>query len=300
MAQEKNLKINEYGVFKGRKQIAGETEEEIYALFDLPYIAPELREDRGEIEAAANGRLPTLITLDDIRGDLQMHTTASDGKSSLQDMTKAAQKRGYEYIAITDHSKYVRVAQGLDEERLAQQIEDIARLNEQLDGIQVLKSAEVDILKDGSLDLADDILKELDLVVCSIHAHFKLSQKQQTTRIIRAMDNPYFTILAHPAGRKIGARAPYDVEMEQIMQAALERGCFLELNAHPERLDLNEVYCKMAKEMGLKISIATDAHRRNGLDYMRFGIGQAQRGWLEAEDVLNTRSLKALKSLLKR
>jgi DNA polymerase (family 10) len=300
MAQENDLKINEYGVFEGKKQIAGKAEKEIYALFDLPYIPPELREDRGEIETAASGQLPTLITLDDIRGDLQMHTTASDGKASLHEMAKAAQERGYDYIAITDHSKHVSVAQGLDAKRLAKQLEKIDRLNEQLEGIQVLKSIEVDILKDGSLDLPDDILKELDLTVCSIHSHFKLSEDRQTDRIIRAMDNPYFNIFAHPTGRRLGEREPYKVDLERVMKAALERGCFLELNAHPERLDLNDVSCKMAKDMGVKLSISTDAHRVNELDYMRFGIGQARRGWLETEDVLNTRSWEELQDLLQR
>ena len=300
MALEQDLKINEYGVFKGEDQIAGETEEEIYGIFDLPYIPPELRENRGELEAALEGQLPRMITLEDLRGDLQSHTKASDGKASLKEMAQAAQDRGYEYFAITDHSKYVAVTQGLDAEGLAQQVEEIDRLNGQLDGIVLLKGVEVDILDDGSLDLPDDILKELDLTICSIHSKFDLSREKQTERIIRAMDNPYFNILAHPTGRLIGERAPYDVDMERVMEAAQERGCFLEVNAQPDRLDIHDVYCKMAKEMGLKIAISTDAHSVNELDYLRFGIGQARRGWLEAEDVLNTRSWKELKKLLKR
>jgi DNA polymerase (family 10) len=300
MALEQDLKINEYGVFKGKDQIAGETEEEIYGVFDLPYIPPELRENRGELEAASKGQLPQIITLEDLRGDLQSHTKASDGNASLKEMAQAAQDRGYEYFAITDHSKYVAVTQGLDAEGLARQIEEIDRLNGELDGIVLLKGVEVDILEDGSLDLVDDILKKLDLTICSIHSKFGLSREKQTERIIRAMDNPYFNILAHPTGRLIGERAPYDVDMERVMEAARERGCFLEINAQPKRLDLDDVYCKMAKEMGVKASISTDAHTVNELDYLRFGVGQARRGWLEAEDVLNTRSWKDLKKLLKR
>ena len=300
MALEQDLKINEYGVFKGEDQIAGQTEEEIYDICDLPYIPPELRENRGELEAASNGQLPQMIALEDLRGDLQSHTKASDGNASLKEIAQAAQDRGYEYFAITDHSKYVAVTQGLDAEGLARQIEEIDRLNGQLEGIVLLKGVEVDILEDGSLDLPDDILKELDLTICSIHSKFDLSREEQTERIIRAMDNPYFNILAHPTGRLIGERAPYDVDMERVMEAAQERGCFLEVNAQPDRLDINDVYCKMAKEMGLKIAISTDAHSVNELDYLRFGIGQARRGWLEAEDVLNTRSWKELRKLLKR
>jgi DNA polymerase (family 10) len=300
MALEQDLKINEYGVFQGEDQIAGETEEEIYGIFDLPYIPPELRENRGELEAASKGQLPQMITLEDLQGDLQSHTKASDGNASLKEMAQAARDRGYEYLAITDHSKYVAVTQGLDAEGLAQQIEEIDRLNERLDGIVLLKGVEVDILEDGSLDLPDDILKELDLTICSIHSKFDLSREKQTERIIRAMDNPYFNILAHPTGRLIGERAPYDVDVERVMEAAQERGCFLEVNAQPDRLDINDVYCKMAKEMGLKVAISTDAHSVNELDYLRFGVGQARRGWLEAEDVLNTRSWKELKKLLKR
>jgi len=300
MALEQDLKINEYGVFKGEDQIAGQTEEEIYDICDLPYIPPELRENRGELEAASNGQLPQMIALEDLRGDLQSHTKASDGNASLKEIAQAAQDRGYEYFAITDHSKYVAVTQGLDAEGLARQIEEIDRLNGQLEGIVLLKGVEVDILEDGSLDLPDDILKELDLTICSIHSKFDLSREEQTERIIRAMDNPYFNILAHPTGRLIGERAPYDVDMERVMEAAQERGCFLEVNAQPDRLDINDVYCKMAKEMGLKIAISTDAHSVNELDYLRFGVGQARRGWLEAEDVLNTRSWKELRKLLKR
>ncbi|MGD8625113.1 MAG: DNA polymerase/3'-5' exonuclease PolX [Anaerolineae bacterium] len=300
LALDRGWKVNEYGVFRDEERIAGQTEEEIYALFDLPYIPPELREDRGELAAAREGRLPALVTLDDIRGDLQAHTTGSDGDASLEEMARAAQERGYEYLAITDHSPQVAVAQGLDAKALRQQIDDIDRLNDQLQEITILKAIEVDILEDGTLDLPDDVLARLDLRICSVHSYFDLSREKQTERIIRAMDNPHFNILAHPTGRRIGSRPPYDLDLERVMEAALERGCFLEINAHPERLDLDDVQAKRAKEIGLKLAINTDAHSVAELDVMRFGLGQARRGWLEAGDVLNTRPWPELRKLLDR
>jgi DNA polymerase (family 10) len=300
MALDQDMKINEYGVFRGEERIAGETEEEIYGLFDMPYIEPELREDRGEIDAAQEGDLPQLVTLDDLRGDLQMHTTASDGHNTLEEMVEAAQERGYDYVAITDHSPRVAVAQGLDAEHLAKRIDEIDELNEKLGGIRVLKGIEVDILEDGSLDLPDDVLSRLDVVVASVHSGFGFSRDKQTERILRAMDNPNFHILAHPTGRLINERDPYEVDLEKVMQGALDRGCYLEVNALPNRLDLDDVHARMAKEMGLKLSISTDAHRVSELAYMRFGVGQARRGWLEPDDVLNTRSWRDLHKLLKR
>lgn len=299
IGQGKKLKINEYGVFKGKNRVAGKTEPAVYKEVGLPYIEPELREDRGEIEAAKKKRLPELITLGDIKGDLHAHTKRTDGKHSLKEMAQAAKDKGYEYLAITEHSQRVTVAHGLDARALGKQIEEIDRLNDELEGIRLLKSIEVDILEDGSLDLPDDILKELDFTVCSVHSKFNLSRKRQTERILRAMDNPHFTILGHPTGRMIGEREPYDMDMERIMKAAKDRGCFLELNAHPDRLDLNDRHCKHAKEIGLRVVISTDAHSTNDLDFMRFGVGQARRGWLEPKDVLNTRSWKPLEKLLK-
>lgn len=300
LAQKKKLKINEYGVFKGNERIAGRTETKVFDSVGLPFIAPELRENRGEIEAASKGRLPKLIELDDIRGDLHCHTKASDGHHSLEQMARAAQAKGYEYLAISDHTRHVSVAHGLDSTRLKKQIAAIDRLNEKLGGLVLLKSAEVDILEDGSLDLPDAVLKQLDFTVCAVHYQFDLSRKRQTERVLRAMDNPYFNILAHPTGRLINARAPCDIDLEQVMQAAIERGCFLELNAHPERLDLNDAHCKRAHDIGLRLSIGTDAHGASDLEFMRYGIGQARRGWLEPVDVMNTRSLSALKKLLRR
>jgi DNA polymerase (family 10) len=300
LGQAKHLKINEYGVFRGKKRIAGRREQEIYAQVNLPYIEPELREDQGEIEAAQNHQLPTLITLDDIVGDLHAHTRATDGRNSLEEMAEAAQTKGYQYLAITDHSQRLKVAKGLTAKQLRKQIDAIDRLNAKLDGMVLLKAIEVDILEDGSLDLPDDILKDLDFTVCSVHSTFNLSRRKQTDRMIRAMDNPYCIILGHPTGRLIQKREPYEVDMERLVEAARERGCFLELNAQPERLDPPAIYCKMAKERGLKMAISTDAHNVNDLNLMRFGIDQARRGWLAADDVLNTRSWEELKKLFKR
>jgi len=300
MAVKKNLKINEYGVFKGKKRVAARTEEEVYKEIGLPFIPPELREDRGEIQAAAQARLPELVTLADIRGDLHTHTKRTDGHAGLEEMAEVAQERGYEYLGITEHSKQVTVAGGLDEAELRRHLEAIDRLNETLDQIILLKGIEVDILADGSLDLDDDVLKELDFTVCSVHSKFNLSRDKQTERIIRAMDNRYFSILGHPSGRLINEREPYEVDMEKIIRAAADRGCFLECNAHPDRLDLYDTYLKHAKDLGVKTAISTDAHSVASLHYMRFGIWQARRGWLEAGDVLNTRSWKDLKKILKR
>jgi DNA polymerase (family X) len=297
---KKNLKINEYGVFKGDERIAGKTEKEVYDQVDLPYIEPELRENRGELEAAGKGRLPRLIGLDDLRGDLHAHTTETDGHATLEEMANAAKEYGHDYLAITNHSKKVTMAHGLDAGRLAEEIEEIDQLNGKLSDIVLLKGIEVDILEDGSLDLPDDILKELDIVVCSVHYQRRLSREKMTERVLRAMDNPYINIFAHPTGRLINARDPYDIDLERIIRGARERGCFLEINAHPDRLDLSDVHCKMAKDMGLKLAISTDAHSIADLNLMRYGIDQARRGWLEPDDVINTRDLKQLRKLLKR
>jgi DNA polymerase (family X) len=297
---KKKLKINEYGVFKDNRMVAGRTEEEVYGEVGLPFIPPELREDRGEVEAAQNNSLPALVTLDDIRGDLHVHTNLTDGRASLAEMAEAAKMKGYEYIAVTEHSKHVTVARGMKAGDVLKRNEEIDRLNEKLRRITVLKSMELDILDDGSLDLPDEVLRELDLVVCSVHYKFNLTRDKQTERVIRAMDNPYFNILSHPTGRLINERRPYELDMEKVMQAAKERGCFMELNSHPDRLDLNDMDCRMAKDIGVKIAISTDAHSANDLDFMRFGIGQARRGWLERDDVLNTRSWGEMKKLLKR
>jgi DNA polymerase (family 10) len=298
IARERGLKLNEYGVFAGRARIAGASEDEVYRALGLPCIPPELREDRGEIAAARAGRLPRLIELADLRGDLHVHTRASDGHHSLAEMAQAAQSLGLAYIAITEHSRRLAMARGLDPRRLAEQCEAIDRLNATLQGMVLLKGIEVDILEDGTLDLPDSALAGLDLVVGAVHSRFDLSRTRQTERILRAMDHPRFNLLAHPTGRLIESRAPFDVDMLRIIRHARERGCFLELNAHPERLDLLETHCRIAHEEGVLVAIDSDAHGRDDFANLRFGIGQARRGWLEAADVLNTRPLGELRRLL--
>lgn len=296
---KKDLKINEYGVFHGDERIAGSKEQEVYQQVELPYIEPELRENQGEIEAARENRLPNLLNPGEIRGDLHVHTKATDGRSTLEEVAQVARDMGYEYVAITDHSKHVTVARGLDEGRLSEQIDEIDRLNKQLDGVRLLKGIEVDILEDGSLDLSDDVLQRVDIVVGAVHYKFNLSREKQTERVVRAMDNRYFDVLAHPTGRMIDEREPYDIDIDQVTKAANERGCYLELNAQPDRLDLSDIHCKKAKETGVGISVSTDAHHTRELDFIRFGVGQARRGWLEASDVINTRGLEGLEALLR-
>lgn len=300
LAQKNGLKINEYGIFKGDERIASATEKDMYQALGLEYIEPELREDKGELDAAAEGRLPVLLTLNDLKGDLQTHTTASDGKNTLEEMVQGARERGYEYYAVTDHSKKVTIANGLDEQRVIKHLEEIEKLNATLDDFTILKSMEVDILEDGSLDLPDEILKELDVVICSIHYHFNLTKREQTKRVLKAMDNPYFNIMGHPTGRILGKRKGYDLDMEEVIRTAKNNGCFLEINASPKRLDLRESHIDLAKEAGLKMSVSTDAHSVSELDFMKYGVGQARRGWLTPDDIINTRSLADLKKLLKR
>jgi DNA polymerase (family 10) len=295
---ERGYKINEYGVYRGDERIAGRTEQEVFESVDLPYIAPELRENRGEIEAAEGDQLPELVTLGDLRGDLHSHTDATDGADDLETMARAAAERGHDYLAITDHSRAVRVANGLDAERLLEQVDAIEALNDRLEGITLLKGIEVDILADGRLDLPDDVLDRLDIVVCSVHSRFNLSEKRQTERVLRAMENPHFNILAHPTGRLINRRPPYAIDLGRVVRAAAERGAILEVNAQPARLDLDDRACLLAREHGVKIAISTDAHGTAQLDNLRFGINQARRGWLTAEDVVNTRDLAGLRRLL--
>ncbi len=294
----RGLKINEYGVFRGARRIAGTTEESVYAAVDLPYIEPELREDQGEIEAAASGSLPDLVSLADLQGDLHAHTVATDGRASLEEMVAAARSRGLKYVAITDHSRRLAMAHGLDPARLALQGKEIDALNARHPGIAVLKGVEVDILEDGTLDLPDTSLARLDVVVAAVHGQFGLSRARQTERILAAMDNPHVAILAHPTGRLIEEREPYDVDMLAIVRKARERGIALELNAHPDRLDLTDVHCRMAKDEGVLVAIDSDAHATDGFDVLRYGVGQARRGWLAKKDVLNTRPLAQVRQLL--
>lgn len=301
-ALDYDLKINEYGVFPQDKDdsIAEATEKEVYDAVDLPFIPPELRENRGEIDAALNNELPDLIEPEDIRGDIHMHTDATDGSASIEEMARAAAELGYEYIAITDHSKRVTVAGGLDEEELREHMEDIEAVNEQLDDIEILKGIEVDILEDGSLDLSDDILSELDVVIGSVHYKFNLPRDKQTVRYMKALDNQYIQIIGHPTVREINSRDPMEVDLDAVMDRARENGVHMELNASPRRLDLNDKHCKAAKEKGLKISVNTDAHSTGELEKIKYGIHQARRAWLEKEDVINTLSLKKLRKTFKR
>jgi DNA polymerase (family X) len=301
-ALERGLSLSEKGfkvVDSGELELAA-TEEEVYARLGLPWISPELREDHGEIEAARQGKLPHLVTLADIRGDLHVHTTESDGHASLAEMAQAAQQQGYAYIAITDHSKRVTVARGLDAKRLARQIDEIARLNETQSGFAVLSSVEVDILEDGKLDLPDSILRRLDFAVGAVHSAFDLPRDKQTERLLKAMDNPHIAVIAHPTGRLIDQRGGVDLDIERVLTGARERGCALEVNGQPDRLDLNEWHCKLAKDIGVKLVTSTDAHSTVELGFMRFAVDQARRGWLEPADVVNSRDLAGLRQLLRR
>jgi DNA polymerase (family 10) len=300
LGQKRGLKINEYGVFRGQRRIAGKTEASVFKSVGLPYIPPELREGRGEIEAAYEKRLPTLVERADLQGDLHCHTTATDGHAGIREMALAARQQGLKYLAITDHSRHLTIAHGLDRNRLLKQIDEIDRLNDELKGISLLKGIEVDILADGSLDLPDEVLTRLDLVIGAVHSQLHLPRDKQTERILRAMDRPCFTLLAHPSGRLLQKREACDVDMARIIEQARARGCFLELNSQPQRLDLNEHYCRMAHEEGVLVSINSDAHAEQNFDFLQYGIEQARRGWLEAGDVLNTLPLKELRKLLRR
>lgn len=296
--QQAGLKVNEYGVYRGAKRLAGATETSVYQALRLPYIEPELRENQGEIEAAEHGALPHLVRLQDIKGDLHSHTTASDGLNSLREMAAAAQARGLTYLAVTDHSRRLAMAHGLTEERLLTQINEIDGINGELSGFRLLKGAEVDILDDGALDLPDSVLKRLDVVVVAVHSAFTLPARRQTDRILRAMDNRFVHILAHPTGRLLLEREGYALEMPRLMKGARERGCWLEINAQPSRLDLTDLHCRMAKEEGVLLSLGSNSHRVADLLNLRYGVDQARRGWLEPKDVVNTRSLDELVSML--
>jgi DNA polymerase (family X) len=300
MAKERGLKINEYGVYRGDQCVAGRTEEEVYAALGLPCFPPEIREARREFAWAAAGQLPDLIKQGDIRGDLHMHTTATDGQATLAEMVAAAQVRGLKYIAITDHSKRVTMATGLDAVRLRKQWAEIDEINDRLKGFTVLKGVEVDILEKGGLDLEDDVLSEADWIVASVHYGQNQPREQITRRILGALANPFVCAIAHPTGRLINRRKPYEVDLEAVFKSAREHGKLLELNSNPMRLDLDDVACAAAKNHGVPIVISTDAHSASGLDVLRYGILQARRAGLTKEDVANTRSWPQLKRLLGR
>jgi len=298
LAQAHGLKLNEYGVWRGDTRIAGRTEREVARALGLPLIPPELREDRGEIDAALGGTLPPLVELGDIRGDLQSHTTASDGRDSLETMARAARDLGYGYLAITDHSPHLKVTHGLDRKGLSRQRTEIEELNRTLHDFVLLAGSEVDILADGSLDLDDDTLWSLDLVVVSFHSSLTLPRREQTRRVLRALSHPAVDILAHPTGRLLGRRAGATFDFDEIARAAADRGIMLEVNAQPDRLDLDDIAVQAAIRHGARIVISTDAHDRHELGFMRWGVDQARRGWATGADVANTRPLPEFRKSL--
>jgi DNA polymerase (family 10) len=287
-AKRRGWKLNEYGLFQGDKAIAGRTEEEIYEKLGLEWIPPELRENMGEIEAAEQGHLPKLVELKDIRGDLQMHTTASDGHSSAEEMAEAAKKLGYQYILITDHSKAVTIANGLDEKRAVENIRRIEAARKKVKDIEIWAGAEVDILADGRLDYPDRLLKQFDIVLVSVHSRMTQPGEEMTERLLKALRNPYVRILGHPTGRQILRREPFNFDIERVFAEAQKLGVILELNGNPERLDLCDRHVKLARDRGMKIIISTDAHRPEHFQFMRYGVMTARRGWMEKKNILNT------------
>ena len=299
MAVKRGLSINEYGIYEGDKKLAGRTEKELYEVLGLPLFPPEIREDRGEFDAAASKSLPNLISFQDIRGDIHCHSNWSDGKSTIEEMARAAKKMGYEYIAITDHSPASRIANGLDIKRLKQKFKEIEEVRKKVKDIKILSGTEVDILSDGSLDYPDKILKDLDVVVASVHSGFKMEKSAMTKRIIRAIKNPYVHILGHPTGRLINEREPYNVDLEEVFKITKQYGKAVELNASYMRLDLNDIHSRRAKDLGIPISINTDAHHTDQLQFMLYGIGTARRGWVEKNDVINCMSYSKLTKWLK-
>ncbi len=305
-AKKIGLKISEYGVFREKddKCVTGEKEEDVYKAIGLPWIPPELRENRGEIEAAEKERLPLLVDIKDIKGDLHIHTNESDGSNTIEEMAEYAMKKGYQYIAVTEHSKAVGIAHGLDEKRLLRQMNEIDKINSQLvtrnPKFRILKGIEVDIKADGSLDLDVKVLTKLDIVVGAVHSKFNMTEDEMTKRIIKAIESGIINIIAHPTGRLIAAREPYPVNMKKVMEAAKKNKVIMELNAYPDRLDLNDIHCKLAKEMGVMVAISTDSHNRLHMENIKFGVYTARRGWLEKKDIINTRSLNDLLKILQR
>ncbi|MHC4625126.1 MAG: PHP domain-containing protein, partial [Planctomycetota bacterium] len=288
IAVKQKLKLNEYGLFKGEKMVAGHVEEDIYKKLGLDYVEPLLREDRGEVEAARSHTLPELVRLEDVKGDLHVHTNASDGNCDISELAEATKRMGYKYICVTDHSRSSAIANGLSARQLARQIEQIRKLNEKLKGITILAGSEVDILGDGSMDFDDKLLAELDFAIASIHSGLGGSPEKVTTRTLKAMDNPYISCVAHPTGRLIGQREPMDIDMAAVIEHAAQTHTALEVNANPWRLDLKDIHCKMAVEAGVKLVLGTDAHSLEGLSLMGFGVATAARGWATKADVLNT------------
>lgn len=287
-AKRRGMKLSEYGLFRGEEVVASRTEEDIYRALGLPFIPPELREAMGEIEAAEEGKLPDLVALEDIRGDLQMHTTASDGKTSVEEMAAAAKELGYRYILITDHSKAVTIAKGLDEEQALEHINRIHAARKKVKGIEIWAGSEVDILGDGSLDYSNELLAKFDIVLASIHSRMTQPGEEMTARILKGLENPYVRILGHPTGRRIFRREPFNFDLEKVFEAARQSGVILEVNASPERLDLSDRHARLAHDKGMKIVISTDAHQPKHFLLMRYGVTTARRGWTEKKDVINT------------
>jgi DNA polymerase (family 10) len=300
IAQDMGLKISEYGVFRGDEKIAGRTEEEVYGALNLPWIPPELREDRGEIEAAAEGKLPKLVEIKDIRGDLHTHTKHSDGNFTIKEMALAAKEMGYEYIGIADHTKGLGVAAGQDEEEILKEKEEIEKLNEELEGIRVLAGVEVNIRMDGTLDIDEEVLEQLDFVIASVHSAFKQPKEVMTERICKAMEREVVDILGHPTGRLIGKRDAYEVDGEILIDEAVRTGTILEINAFPDRMDLPDILCRAGKGKGAKFAINTDAHSIDQLNLIEYGVSTARRGWLEKEDIVNCLPLDELLKIFRK
>jgi DNA polymerase (family 10) len=300
LAIKKGLKINEYGVFKKDKFVGGKTEEEIFKILGMSYIEPELREDTGEIELAQEFKLPKLIELKDLKGDIHVHSKWSDGGNTIEEIVKACQRKGYSYVAITDHSQSLKVAGGMSIADLKKKRQEIDKINKKLKGFRVLYGTEVDIDSDGKLDYPDEILKEFDIVIAAIHTGFKQSSAQLTKRLVRACQNKYVHIVAHPTGRLWGTRDAYEIDFEQILKVAKETNTHLEINAFPQRLDLNDLNCRRTKEMGVKLALGTDAHTTEQLETMKLGIAVARRGWLTRHDVINTLSVEELLRVIKK
>jgi DNA polymerase (family 10) len=297
-AQEKGWKLNEYGLFTGGRRLAGKTEEAVYSRLGLPWIAPELREDRGELEAAEEGRLPDLVEEKRLRGDLHCHTDRTDGRNTIEEMAAAARARGYDYLAVTDHSQAVSVANGLDDDGMREHAERIRSADEELDDLWLLAGVEVDILEKGRLDLSEEVLADLDWVVASIHYHLNQGRERITDRLLAAVESGVVHALGHPTARMIGSREPLDFDHDRVFAACAEHGVCLEINCQSKRLDLPDTLCRRAKEAGAKVAIGTDAHHRGALPTIRQGLTVARRGWLEREDVLNTRTAKQLRKHL--
>lgn len=299
IAQKKGLKLSEYGLFRGAKMVAGRTEEEVYQKLGMDWIPPELRENGGEVEAAMAHRLPKLVELADLRGDLQVHSNWTDGANSIEEMAAEARREGLEYVVISDHSKSLGMTGGLDEKMFRQQWKEIDGVNKKPGGARVLKGAELNIMKDGSLDVSDEVLREMDIVGAAVHSHFNLTKDEMTRRVLRAIDNPNLDILYHPTSREIQKREPVQLDMEKVMESAKGNGTILDIDSYPDRLDLRDEHIRMAKDIGVRLGISSDSHSTVGFHYLELGVAQARRGWATAGDIVNTRDPEGLLKLRK-